>query len=207
MELIAGRLYGVEVQRTRRVEAALGCYCTALEHHHAIIVLFEQPRSMAVSGFALARPMFEAYLRGEWLALCANDQQVEHFLSGGRPAGPGDLIQEIGDYPGHKTVGHELARLQSKEIWKALCDFTHTGARQVRHCISDDTACPNVPSARVTALFTLLNPIAFATAIGVAALAKDMELLECIYGDAAKFLGVEGERMQGQSVPSVGRSA
>ncbi|WP_295443467.1 hypothetical protein [uncultured Thiodictyon sp.] len=207
MESIAARLYGVSLQQTRRIETALGCYCTALEHHHAIIVLLEQPRSMAISGFALARPMFEAYLRGEWLALCAKDDQIERFLSGGEPPCPDKLIQEIGDYPDHRTVGLELARLKSKEIWKVLCDFTHTGARQVRHCISEDTACPNIPSDRVAALLTLLNPIAFATAIGVAALAKDMELLDCICSDAAKFLGVEGERIQGESVPTVTRSA
>lgn len=188
MELIARRLYGVEVQRTRRAEAALGCYCAALEHHHAIIVLLEQRRSMAVSGFALARPMFEAYLRGEWLALCAHDDQIDHFLGGGDPPSPGLLIKQIGGHPEGESAGPELSRIKSNDNWTALCDFTHTGARQVRHCISEDAACPNIATEKVAALLAFLNPIAFATAVGIATLAGDGERAERIYSDAAIFL-------------------
>lgn len=188
MELIARRLYGVEVQRTRRAEAALGCYCAALEHHHAIIVLLEQSRSMAISGFALARPMLEAYLRGEWLALCASDNQIEYFLGGGQPPPPGLLIQQIGGHPERESAGRELSRIKSKDNWTALCDFTHTGTRQVRHCISGDAACPNIANEKIAALLALLNPIAFATAVGVEALSGDGEGAERIYSDAAIFL-------------------
>ena len=56
------------------------CFGIAQEHHHAIILLLE--KGLCASAFALVRPAFEAYVRGEWLALCADEEGVSRFLNG-----------------------------------------------------------------------------------------------------------------------------
>lgn len=68
---------------TPRVQAAAGCLLIAQDHHHAIVVLLAS--RIYASVFALIRIQFEAYIRGEWLSLCASDLEVTKFLHGDEP--------------------------------------------------------------------------------------------------------------------------
>ena len=67
-----------ELPANQRVQAAAGCLAIAQDHHHAIVVLLES--QLYASVFALVRVEFEAYVRGEWLSLCASDTEVSRFL-------------------------------------------------------------------------------------------------------------------------------
>jgi hypothetical protein len=66
-----------------RVRVAASCLAIAQDHHHAIVVLLDH--ALFASSFALLRCEFEAYVRGEWLALCATDEEVEAFSNGDEP--------------------------------------------------------------------------------------------------------------------------
>jgi hypothetical protein len=61
---------GVELQANDRVRIAGACLDLAMEHHKAIVVL--AAHQLFGSAFALARPVFEAYVRGVWLHRCAS---------------------------------------------------------------------------------------------------------------------------------------
>ncbi|MBL0074974.1 MAG: hypothetical protein IPP41_03195 [Rhodocyclaceae bacterium] len=76
-----------------RVRAAGSCLGIAQDHHHAIIVLLGA--RLYASCFALLRVAFEAYVRGEWLALCATDTQIRKFMKGWEPPKIDDLLEAL----------------------------------------------------------------------------------------------------------------
>ncbi len=76
-------LYEKALPANDRVRAAASCLAIAQEHHHSIVLLVKH--SLYASSFALIRVVFEAYVRGKWLALCATDAQVQQFWKGREP--------------------------------------------------------------------------------------------------------------------------
>jgi hypothetical protein len=71
---------------TNRTRAAGACFAIAHDHHHGVVVLFEE--TLYASAFALVRPIFEAYIRRAWLSLCATDLQIDGFLNDEDPPSP-----------------------------------------------------------------------------------------------------------------------
>ena len=63
-----------ELPANDRVRASGSCLAIAQDHHHAIIVLLGA--RLYASSFALVRIAFEAYVRGEWLDLCASAADI-----------------------------------------------------------------------------------------------------------------------------------
>ena len=76
-----------------RVRAAGSCLSIAQDHHHAIVVLLDA--KLYASCFALLRVAFEAYVRGEWLSLCATDPQVRRFLNGRKPPEIDEMLDAL----------------------------------------------------------------------------------------------------------------
>lgn len=74
-----------------------GCLAIAQDHHHAIVVLLDS--KLYASVFALVRIAFEAYVRGEWLGLCATDAAVKKFLRGKEPLKIDVLLEALEKTP------------------------------------------------------------------------------------------------------------
>lgn len=105
-----------------RVKASGGCLAIAQDHHHAIVVLLDS--RLYASVFALVRIAFEAYVRGEWLGLCATDAEVEKFLSGKERPKIGILLEALEKTPAFQDQA--LSHIK-KRTWDAMCAYTHTG--------------------------------------------------------------------------------
>ncbi|MFZ4478848.1 MAG: DUF6988 family protein [Rhodoferax sp.] len=91
---------------------------------------------MFASTFALARPTFEALVKGLWLYYCATDEQLELH-----------------------TKGKELDQIRST-YWKTLSSLTHVGHTQLRHWISPTDAQQSNPggTARLTTMLPEQTP-------------------------------------------------
>ena len=76
-------VHNLDVPSDSRTRAAGSCFAIAQEHHHAIVRLTEW--KLFAAAFALIRIEFEAYVRGEWLSLCASDSVIDAFLRGNEP--------------------------------------------------------------------------------------------------------------------------
>jgi hypothetical protein len=120
-----------------RARASAACLSIAQEHHHGIVELLAS--SLYPSAFALVRPMFEAYIRGEWLALCATDNCVKRFMDGKDPPSPRVMVEAL-----EATEGFESKRISTirNASWDALCGFTHTGGNHVQRWQSGDAIEP-----------------------------------------------------------------
>lgn len=65
---------GLEIASEERIRLAAGCLDMALEHQKAIMLLVAN--KLYGSAFSLARLIFEAYVRGVWLQMCASETEI-----------------------------------------------------------------------------------------------------------------------------------
>lgn len=151
-----------------RVRAAGSCFGIAQDHHHAIIVLLDA--RLYASCFALLRVAFEAYVRGEWLALCATDTQVQKFWKGWEPP----KIDKLLDALAQKDAFQEgRLSLIKKRNWKALCGYTHTGGIHVQRWNTSDGIQANYSAAELLEVLRFADIIATLAVLGVLSLADD----------------------------------
>ena len=156
-----------------RVRAAGSCLGIAQDHHHAIIVLLDS--RLYASCFALLRVAFEAYVRGEWLALCATDDQVRKFLKGGKPPEIDELLGALARKDAFKEGRLSLIK---KRNWKALCGYTHTGGIHVQRWNTSDGIEAHYSVAELLEVLRFADIIATLAVLGVLFLADDVETSE-----------------------------
>ena len=143
----------------------------AQEHHHSIVFLIEN--HLYGSAFALVRIAFEAYVRGEWLALCATDATVEDFLAGQEPPKIDKLLAELERTPAFSE--NVLSTIKVKS-WRTLCDYTHTGGTHVRRWNTADAIEPNYHAGEIREVLSFAEVIGSLSVLGLATLAGDEEL-------------------------------
>lgn len=178
-ELNAANVYGEylrlavherELPASQRVQAAAGCLAIAQDHHHAIVVLLES--SLYASVLALVRVAFEAYVRGEWLSLCASDAEVSKFLKGKGRLDISILLEAL-----EKTAGFQektLSRIK-KRTWNSMCAYTHTGGLHVQRWLTESAIEPNYSKDELLEALRFADIIASLSVLGVLTLTNDDE--------------------------------
>ena len=154
-----------------RVRAAASCFGIAQVHHHAIIRLIEE--RLYASAFALVRAEFEAYVRGEWLSLCASDSEVKRFLLGKEPPKLDELLAKV---EATDSFNEQVLSQIKRRSWKAMCGYTHTGGLHVQRWNTEDGVESNYSREEILEVMRFAETIASLTVIGVARLANDDEL-------------------------------
>lgn len=168
-------IHNCALPATNRVRAAAGCLAIAREHHRAIVVLLDHDRF--ASAFALVRVAFEAYVRGEWLALCATDQQVDEFVHGEEPPCLRVLLEQLELTSGFKQ--QVLSKMKA-QAWKAMCAYTHTGGLQVQRWNTPEGIEPNYEEDELKEVLSFAETIGSLATIGVAGLAGDVKVSETL---------------------------
>jgi hypothetical protein len=168
-------IHGCDLPATNRVRAAAGCLAIAQEHHHAIVVLLGQGRF--ASAFALVRVAFEAYVRGEWLGLCATDEQVEEFVHGEEPPKFRVLLEQLEQTPGFKQ--QVLSKMKA-HAWNAMCAYTHTGGLHVQRWNTPEGIEPNYDEDELREVLSFAETVGSLAVIGVAGLAEDVKVSETV---------------------------
>lgn len=171
VEWLRQQVHEKQLPATVRVRAAGGCLALAQEHHHSIVFLVEH--KLYGSAFALVRLAFEAYVRGEWLALCASDTAVENFVAGKEPPKIDVLLTELARTPAFEE--NVLGAVKAKG-WRAMCDYTHTGGRHVQRWNSADAIEASYDDAEVREVLSFAEVIGALAVLGLASLAGDNEL-------------------------------
>lgn len=162
-----------ELPSNPRVRASAGCLAIAQDHHHAIVVLLDA--RLYASTFALVRVAFEAYVRGEWLALCATNTEVRKFLKGKEPAKIDVLLEAL-----EKTTTFQeqaLSRIK-KRTWKSMCAYTHTGGLHVQRWNTADVIEPNYSVEELLEALRFADIIASLSVLGVVTFMDDEVLAQ-----------------------------
>ena len=155
--------------------AAVPCFGIAQDHHHAIVVLLRN--RLYASCFALVRVAFEAYIRGEWLATCATDAELQRFLQNHEPPPLNCLIAKIEEKP---DFSHGVLSAIKRQHWSSMCAYTHTGGLHVQRWITADAIEPSYTPEEIQEVLFFAELIATMAALGFADLAADEALAKSI---------------------------
>lgn len=123
MEVLTGRY------RTDRRSNLVAAYASlGLEHHRAIITLLRN--GMNGSASALVRPLYEAVLRGCWVAKCASDSEVESVAEDADYRFPTTdrLAKEADQALADRPLFVEMRR----RAWGPMNSYTHGGLHQLQ---------------------------------------------------------------------------
>lgn len=122
----------------------------ALDVEDGIRVLLE--KNLPGAALALARPLFECYVRGVWLLNVATDEEVDKFRIGNEHFKIGTLIDAI--KKSSETDSEWIDATKTGYI-KILNDLTHGGTSQILQRCSSDTIEPRYPENHLISLVTL----------------------------------------------------
>jgi hypothetical protein len=164
-------VHELDVPNTDRVRAAGSCLAIAQEHHHAIVRLLEE--KLFASAFSLLRVAFEAYVRGEWLSLCASDLIVEAFLRGKEPPRIDCLMAELELMDSFREC--VLSKIKQRS-WKAMCGFTHTGGLHAQRWNTMDGIEANYSRDEILEVLGFAETIGSLSVVAIARIADDNEL-------------------------------
>lgn len=159
------------VPSNNRTRAAGSCFAIAQDHHHAIVVLIDH--QLYASSFTLLRSSFEAYVRGQWLALCATDAEIEKYLCGWEPPKIGELLNAVEKTPGFSEKVLSRAKSQG---WKTMCGYAHTGGIHVQRWNTADGIEANYSSEEVLEVLVFAESMGAMSVLGIAEMANDEDL-------------------------------
>jgi hypothetical protein len=168
---IAAEIDGLEIEPTLRNRLAGASFSIALDYHAGIGLLLHNNR--AAPAFALARLLFEAYVRGRWLAECASDHELARIGVGGKLP----LINSMLSALESKSPTDEQILTRSKEAnWDALCGFTHTGGNHLQRYQTEGGIEANYQKDEIEEALSFSDAMALLAAVGIANLASGSEL-------------------------------
>ena len=168
---LATEVDGLSLDGSLRNRLSAACLSVTQDHHAAIIVLLEQ--KLYASAFTLARPQYESYVRGLWLANCATDVEVERFATGDEPPGITVLLASL-----QKVEAFENGMLSKikQDSWRDMCEYTHTGALQAKRWLTEAGIEQNYPAEEIEMLANFAGSIALLSGIGTAMIAQNEQL-------------------------------
>ena len=186
MSFVAVTLHELVMPANPRSRVATACLGVALDHHHAITILVANDRM--ASAFALARPVFESFLRGTWLTHCATDQQVESFSTGTSPPKVDRLLEDLESKPGYD--GRVLSAIKASS-WNSMCAYTHTGGLQIQRWQTESSVEPKYSNDEVEEVLAFSNLFASLSAVEMVGISGSGERFETLTKSLAKYLPAE----------------
>ncbi|MDO8768443.1 MAG: hypothetical protein Q7K57_07045 [Burkholderiaceae bacterium] len=161
-EVLRIAVHEIEMPPNERVRAAAGCLAIGQDVHHAIVKLVES--RLYAGAFALVRVAFEAYVRGEWLWLCAKNNQVRRFLKGAEPPKLGLMLDELEK---HAVFREQVLSQIKRHTWKAMCAYTHVGGLHVQRWVTADGIEPNYSAEEVREVLRFADIIVALSVVGL----------------------------------------
>lgn len=186
IQWLDSRIDGLDIPSNDRVRLASGCLATALEHQKSIVLL--TAKSLHGSAAALVRLLFEAYVRGVWLAYSASEQEVENFKDDKLNKSFGQLISDLEKHEAF-NVG-TLSHVKNTS-WKAMNSFTHSGLYQVVRQNTPDEITTNYTDDELKDAIETANSFGVLTTIAIADLAGNAELVREVFERGKVFFGNE----------------
>lgn len=168
-----GLIDGLETRGDKRHRFAGGSFCLSSEHHKAIVLLIY--KRIDASAFALARPMVEAFLRGIWLHRCATGEQWEKVQNDDFPR-IRSIAEDIETLEGY---GKPFTGLLERSL-SAFHSYTHGGLLPISRHQKIDTIESNYSDEERHEILDIANQIGFLSALNVAGLAHNNELMNNI---------------------------
>jgi hypothetical protein len=142
---------------------AVAFFSIALDHREAILCLLRH--GARSSAFALARPVYEACVKGSWAHHCATDVELERAFDQEVLPSFDSMVRALGKI---KETNGVFGR--SKVLaWEALSDYAHGGMKQVMRWIGSDGVAPQHSDIEVQELIDLMDVYGLLSCMGIIA--------------------------------------
>ena len=165
----------------RRVGIALLQHCEDVAD--GTLVLLES--GLPGPALALARPLFESYVRGVWALHCADDRQIKGFIESGRPT-PWQLAHLVDVLKKKAHQVGEWVSAQAQQI-PVLNDLAHGGRLHVLGRNTSRTIEPGYDSRDVETLVQIGIELRIRIGAELLALLADEGAMEELQEIAARF--------------------
>lgn len=164
------------IPSNERSDICLICYDLAIEHHAAILLLFES--GLRGSMFALLRIQFEAQVRGQYFQFCASEKQLVRFREKDKiDKELGQMIAET-----EAKIGDKLTVLSNfkENSYKSMNSFTHTGYQHLARRMEEGgkVGAVNYSDQEVLQVLQASGSLALLAYAGVAILGGDKNFME-----------------------------
>ena len=128
----------------------------ALDHAKGIIILLEN--QIYASAYALARSLFEIFVRAGWMRHCATDSEVELIIK------KDEFRLEFGAMLDALEKNREWPKALTylkKQVWKTMNSYTHGGLQIVSRRLKNSYIEHIVDENEVAGLLQIVGAIAF----------------------------------------------
>lgn len=163
-----------ETKATNRNRISGAFFNIALDHHVAVVFLMAN--YMVSPAFALARSIWEAYLRGLWAKELATDSDLGKFIVGQGDPKMVSIIKAIKSHP-DLDLENTIAKLHD-EAWEPLNSYGHGGSLQVQRWITGESVEAAHTDDEVADLLRFINHVAFRACVALVELAEADHLAE-----------------------------
>jgi hypothetical protein len=152
------KIGGIEINASNRNKLSAALFDTAREHAKAIIVLLEDNNKLYASVYALARPLFESFVRAAWIQHCASDEQIDDIIQRDvLPLSFGLMLNAV-----EEKQKWEKTLTQLKEsAWKTMHSYTHGGTQIIFRRFKGDYIEHNIDEDEIIGLLQIVALIAF----------------------------------------------
>ncbi len=167
-------LDGIPFPVNKRLLISIAAFDVVLDHFTGITALIE--KRVYGAAFALARPLFETFVRAVWLKDCATDQDLLAFEQDEFSRSCGQALKEIEQLESFKSG---LLSNLKKQAWSAMSSYTHGGFQQIARRVKGKTIDPNYIDEEIIEVLRLSQAFALMAFIQIVLVAgrRDLEQL------------------------------
>jgi hypothetical protein len=164
------------IPSNERSDICLICYDLAIEHHAAILLLYDA--GLCGSMFALLRIQFEAQVRGQYFQFCASEKELVRFRK------DKDIGKNFGEMISatEKKISDDLKVLSNfkKKSYSFLNSFTHSGYQHLTRRMDEGgkVGAVNYSDQEVLQVLQASGSFALLAYTGVASLGGDKNFME-----------------------------
>lgn len=167
-------LDGIPFPVNKRLLISIAAFDVVLDHFTGITGLIEG--RVYGAAFALARPLFETFVRAVWLKDCGTDQDLLAFERDEFSRKFGEALKDIEQLESFKSG--TLSSLK-KQAWSAMSSYTHGGYQQIARRVKGKTIDPNYTDEEIIEVLRFSQAFALMAFIQIVLVAnrRDLEQL------------------------------
>ncbi len=176
---------GIELDSSDRNILSGSLFDVALDHAKAIVILLEN--NIYASAYALARPLFESFVRAAWIQHCASDGEITRIVKKDKfRLSFGEMLVAVEN---EREWPNTLTELK-KSMWNSMHSYTHGGLQLVSRRIKNGFIGHDVDEQEVAGLLQILAVISFLSfneAAGMSKGEKKDRVLNDLYQDLSSW--------------------
>lgn len=159
---IDANLEGIEFISDERNNFSLPLFDISIDHAKSILILCEN--GIFSSAYALARPMFECYVRAKWLQYCATSKQIEKIKEKDNfPLSLGKMIEAIESV---EEIPKALSKMKDHLI-KNLHSYTHGGVQLTARRYSGNDLVHKPDTEEINGLLRMVGILSFLAFVAI----------------------------------------